>query len=165
MSRFGDFFANIGDHREYCRFLFVWKVFGIKTGCTSDAARLFRLRCQDGLSLGVVLVVNSVCNFATGNVSHHVSNGWSSNKVSRPISRPVDVTHVVNLSVAIISRHNAYGTGSRYVENTGWDLVDEFSSECTDSQLNAEHWFARIKKLYNRNRSFLCVSCLHKLFM
>ena len=44
-------------------------------------------------------------------------------------------------------------------------IVDEFNSECTDSQLNAEHWFARIKKLYNRNRSFLCVSCLHKLFM
>ena len=48
---------------------------------------------------------------------------------------------------------------------TGIALVDEFNSECTDSQLNAEHWFARIKKLYNRNRSFLCVSCLHKLFM
>ena len=46
-----------------------------------------------------------------------------------------------------------------------YSLVDEFNSECTDSQLNAEHWFARIKKLYNRNRSFLCVSCLHKLFM
>jgi len=28
-------------------------------------------------------------------------------------------------------------------------LVDEFNSECTDSQLNAEHWFVRIKKLYN----------------
>ena len=46
----------------------------------------------------------------------------------------------------------------------GCGLVDEFNSECTDSQLNAEHWFARIKKLCNRNRSFLCVSCLHKLF-
>ena len=47
----------------------------------------------------------------------------------------------------------------------GVNVVDEFNSECTDSQLNAEHWFARIKKLYNRNRLFLCVSCLHKLSM
>jgi len=28
-----------------------------------------------------------------------------------------------------------------------WSIVDEFNSESTDSQLNAEHWFARIKKL------------------
>ena len=51
-----------------------------------------------------------------------------------------------------------------YEKATG-QIVDEFNSECTDSQLNAEHWFSRIQKLYNRNRYFLCVSCLHKLFM
>ena len=26
-------------------------------------------------------------------------------------------------------------------------IIEEFNSESTDSQLNAEHWFARIKKL------------------
>jgi len=30
--------------------------------------------------------------------------------------------------------------------------------ECTDSQLNAEHWFARIKKLYHRNSCLIIIT-------
>jgi len=37
-------------------------------------------------------------------------------------------------------------------------VVDEFNSECTDSQLNAEHWFARIKKLYNQNICLIIIN-------
>jgi len=40
------------------------------------------------------------------------------------------------------------GRISSALGETGVNLVDEFNSECTDSQLNAEHWFAHIKKLY-----------------
>ena len=66
----------------------------------------------------------------------------------------------VRLLVTVLTRSTECG-----YSRTRLCVVDEFNSECTDSQLNAEHWFACIKKLYNRNRSFLCVSCLHKLFM
>jgi len=40
--------------------------------------------------------------------------------------------------------------GYQFFESVS-DLVDDSNCECTDSQLNAEHWFARIKKLYHRN--------------
>ena len=37
-------------------------------------------------------------------------------------------------------------------------VVDEFNSESTDSQLNAEHWFARIKKSYHRNSCLIVIT-------
>ena len=37
-------------------------------------------------------------------------------------------------------------------------VVDEFNSESTDSQLNAEHWFARIKKSYHRNSCLIIIT-------
>jgi len=37
-------------------------------------------------------------------------------------------------------------------------IVDEFNSESTDSQLNAEHWFARIKKSYHRNSCLIIIT-------
>ena len=48
----------------------------------------------------------------------------------------------------------------------GWcNLVDDSNSECTDSQLNAEHWFARIEKLYHRNICLLIINNYSNLQM
>ena len=40
----------------------------------------------------------------------------------------------------------------------GSGVVDDSTSECTDLQLNAEHWFARIEKLYNRNNCLIIIN-------
>jgi len=37
-------------------------------------------------------------------------------------------------------------------------LVDDSNSECTDSQLNAEHWFVCIEKLYHRNICLIIIN-------
>jgi len=53
------------------------------------------------------------------------------------------------------------GSGIQRYKKFGWyavALVDKFNSECTDSQLNAEHWFARIKKLYQRNICLIIIN-------
>jgi len=47
----------------------------------------------------------------------------------------------------------------------GLRLVDDSNSECTNSQLNAEHWFARIEKLYNRNNYLIIINNYSNLQM
>ena len=47
----------------------------------------------------------------------------------------------------------------------GVKVVDDSNSECTDSQLNAEHWFARIEKLYNRNNCLIIINNYSNLQM